>query len=235
MRICCVDVETTSLDVEDSFVIELGYAIYDPDREVPIHIMNTLVTPKGPISEEIVQLTGIRQCLLDQFGRSPHEVFSRFLSDLVEYDVKYLVGHNIRKYDDPVIRHNMFRCGVGFTNMNLQLIDTMTDLPFEYEPASRKLVHLCTDHQFLNYYAHRALFDALACGKLLYTYDFEKVLALAQSPEVTIRAIVSFDDRAKASKRGYRWEADKRMWTKVVKKCHLEREVKGADFTVVVM
>lgn len=235
MRICCVDVETTGLDVDNASVIELGYAIYDPDREVPIHIMNTLVTPKEPLTEEVIQLTGIRQCLLDQFGKSPNAVFTQFLSDLVEYDVKYLVGHNIRRYDDPVIKRNMSMCGVGFANMDLQLIDTMTDLPFEYEPSSRKLVHLCTDHQFLNYYAHRALFDALACGKLLFTYDFDKVLALAQSPEVTIRAIVKFDDRSKASKRGYRWDGDKKVWTKTVKKCHLEREVKGADFTVVVM
>lgn len=235
MRICVVDTETTDLRTDVADVIELGYAIYDPDSSAPIHVVNTLVTPKAQITEEIEKLTDIRAYTLDQFGEQPNKVWTQFLSDMVTYDVTYLVGHNIKNYDMPVMKANMERCGCSFANIKTQVIDTLTDLPLEYTPKSMKLSYVCADHKFIMPFEHRALFDALACGKLLFMYDFKKVLALAQSPDVLLRAVVTYDDRAKASKRGFRWDGDRKLWLKTVKKCNLEKEVKEADFTIVVL
>jgi DNA polymerase III alpha subunit (gram-positive type) len=230
-----IDTETTDLDVKIAEVIELGYAVFESSGGAPIHVSSSFLRPKGSITEEIEKITGISNSILDQFGEPPKEVLSQLLDDIVTYDVSYLVGHNLKGYDIPVLKRNMEVHGLSMDGFKLQLVDTLLDLPLEYEPKSKKLSYMCADHGFLISFAHRALFDALASAKLLFCYPFEKVLALSSSPDVTVRAVVGFNDNSKAKKRGFRWEPEKKWWIKSIKKCHLEKEIKSYDFQAVIV
>ncbi|MCC5638022.1 hypothetical protein LC593_19720 [Nostoc sp. CHAB 5844] len=47
----------------------------------------------------------------------------------------------------------------------------------------------------------------------------EDAIALSPSPMVEIKALVSYEDRHKASKAKFIWDGDRRIWHKSVRQC----------------
>jgi DNA polymerase III subunit epsilon len=60
-------------------------------------------------------------------------------------------------------------------------------------------------------------------------------IALAQSPIVEIKALVSYEDRHKASKAKFAWDGERRIWHKSSRKCLLDNFVQSLDFDVSVV
>lgn len=60
-------------------------------------------------------------------------------------------------------------------------------------------------------------------------------IILAQSPMLEIKALVSYEDRHKASKAKFTWDGDRRIWHKSIRKCLLENFVQSLDFDVSVV
>jgi hypothetical protein len=58
------------------------------------------------------------------------------------------------------------------------------------------------DHGFV-YPAHRAVNDVLAMLQILDRYSIAEIIERANTPNVEVRAVVSFDDRLLAKERGY--------------------------------
>ncbi len=105
----------------------------------------------------------------------------------------------------------------------------------ELKITVRKLTYLAADHKIINPFSHRAVFDVMTMLMVLSEYDPGEVLRYSASPSITIQAKVSYEDRAKASSRGYRWEAETKRWVKTIKQFQLDKEQREAMFNVIVL
>lgn len=222
MHYIAFDLETTGLDTQNDEIIELGFALYDLAYTSPVLMRSFFVIPKGPITQEITDITGITPNHVDCFGVPLDEAIYDLISIVSAYEVKYLVGHNALDFDYPMLKSNCERAGLEFPPINI--VDTKVDLPFEKNPKSLSLIYLAAERGFVNPFPHRALFDAMTCAKLLSFYDIEKVLASSESPLVEIRADVRFEQRDLAKKAGYNWDPERKIWAKKVRQSRLVQE-----------
>src|SRR5208282_4762391 len=115
------------------------------------------------------------------------------------------------------------------------------------ERNSTRLTYMAADHAFLNPFPHRAMFDVMTMLKILDNYDIGKVMELAKSPTVTVKAIVSFDQKDLARNRGYhaQYETNRdgsrgkfKHWSMSVKAIKLDQvreAAKAAGFDVEVI
>lgn len=237
MKILGVDVETTGLDVKEDRIIEIGAVVWCTEDNVPLEMYSSFVKPpedKLPLSEEVKRVTGIKDEWVGAYGRSLSAALNAVHALAKDFGVEYVLAHNGENYDRPLILNELSRAGISDSALReLPWIDTRTDLPFAGEPDSRRLVHLATDHGFLNPFKHRAIFDVLTMLKVTSHYPFAEVIALSQIPWVTVRALVDYDNREKAKACRFMWEqvGDKKypkMWVKRVREHQLELEVTNA-------
>lgn len=231
-KILFYDVETSGLDTKKDEIWEIAWVITDIKLTI-LHVESHLLTIKTPLSKEVQDLCKMDNESIDTFGKDPKSIFAKFVKDYYWYKVTYIAGHNIKKYDNLILQSNMER--YGFKELeeffkNAMYIDTMNDLPYEY--PTKKLSYLAAEHGFLNPFAHRALFDVATTVRILQGYDMEKVLEIAESPDVEIRAMVSFENKDKASKRGFRWDPERKIWFKQTKQIYVEKESNHMDFAV---
>jgi len=91
-------------------------------------------------------------------------------------------------------------------------LDTKMDIKFPEKITTRNLRHLASEHEFLNPFSHRAVFDVLTMLRVAGRYDLDTIIARAKEPTVFVRAMVTFDDKEKAKARGYYWCAPQKIW-----------------------
>lgn len=234
MRVLGWDLESTGLDITKDRIIEIGAVLYDTDEKIPLSLVSELIHP-GPDVEfnpEYVSPTGLKGQHIAEFGGDLALALQQIEVLVNRHQPDAMVGHNIIGYDLPLLKHELERLA-PFSCPNflaLPVIDTRHDLPFKKEPSSRRLTHLSADHGFINSFEHRAVFDVMACLKLLSHYDFAEVFAMSKIPFVTMRAKVSYDDRQKAKDCRFSWEEAggkkyPKWWVKQVRSNAVEREV----------
>lgn len=230
MKILGFDTETTGLNPKKDSITEMGLVLYDTDLRCPVRISGFLVKG-GFISEEITRITGITQAAVDTYGYDLATATKAFRSFAVQAD--YLCAHNAPFDREFAVAAGLITPELGAT---AKWIDTRTDLPPEaYQLGkSASLKYLCADHGFL-YSAHRAVNDVLAMLELLSRYDLDTIIKRASTPNVEVRAVVSFDDRIKAKELGYYWKAELKQWRKPIKADEVEAEKTKADFPVVLV
>lgn len=234
MVVLGIDVETTGLDTGKDRVIEIGAVVYDTKHNVPLDMYSALVLPEFEgfqLPPEITDLTGIQEEWLIQYGRTFPQVADYLEKMLLRrYDVDYVVAHNGENFDKPIIFAELERAGLTEHPLRtLPWIDTRTDLPHKREPESRRLKHLALDHGFINPFEHRAVFDVMTMLRVAGQFDWEEVVKLSTIPWITVRALVSYDDREKAKKMRYSWEKlgtrnYPKLWVKKIRANQLENE-----------
>jgi DNA polymerase-3 subunit epsilon len=241
MLITGLDFEATSVDPETARILEVGAALYDTDAHAPVELISNLVYGSdypSTLDPEVISITGITQEQLEKYGVDPCYAFDN-LTDLMEKSV-YVMAHNGNIYDHllwlaEIRRQNETRTSRNWTPEygcvvpELTWIDTTVDLPFPKGLSPyRKLTHLAADHDFLNPFKHRAVFDVLTMIKIFECYPLEEVLALARQPMVQLQAFVSYEEKDKAKGVGYRWFKNSKRWIKAFKLGKLESELQLA-------
>jgi len=241
MLLLGVDFETTGLDVEKDLIIEVGAVLWDTTREVPIKFISGFVKHPGltEIKPEITELTGIDFDLIDDHVK---DCFQSALEDFcgMTSEAHYLVAHNARGFDKPMLESHMKRHVengfIGFPDYSkFKWIDTRTDVPYPKSITTRNLKYLLAEHGIINPFSHRALTDALCMMTLLAKYDINEVIKISQTPNLKVRAMVSYDDRQKAKDRSYHWDQKSSAWFKLIKKTSLEEEEKLCSFQIKVI
>ena len=227
-----IDFETSGLDAEKDRITEAGVTLYDSESKQPLRITGFLVKPDPVIiPSEVEKLTGITNALTTEFGVEPSTMMV-VISSLAER-ADFFVAHNAPFdrgfYEAECKRQNL-------EPSKLTWIDTRTDLPHEAyaRGKSASLRYLAADHGFA-YPAHRAVNDVLAMLEILSRYDLDTILKRAQTPNVQVRAVVSFDERHLAKERGYYWRPETKQWVKPLKADEVDFEKDAATFPVVVM
>lgn len=217
MIICGVDLETTGLNPEVDQVTEIGAVLWDTEINAPIKFFNKLLKIKGSVPPEIVELTGITDELLEKYGEEPDSVWADFALFADEGDA--YMAHNA-----PFDRSFLEKEYAGIEGD--LWIDSSVDIDYPTNIQTRKLTHLAAEHGFVNPFAHRAMSDVLTMFQVVAHYNWDDVVKNAKTPNVVLRALVSYEQNQKAKGLGYRWDGSKKIWTKQVKEHRLDEETK---------
>lgn len=153
-----LDLETTGLNPDKDYIIEIG-AIKVEDDQI-VSTFSKLINPKMMVSEKITEITGITNEMLlnEQFEEVVFPEFLKFISDLP------LIGHNIINFDLRFLNRAMYR------NQKKLLANEIVDTLY----ISRKLLNL-KNHKLktvaenfkIDYTgAHRATEDAKITNKV---------------------------------------------------------------------
>lgn len=231
MNILGIDLETTSLDVQSCYIVEIGMVLWDTGNHQPLFQAGGLVEIPNfeSLPEVTTKITGISSDMMQE--AIPWTSWERQLKFLAER-ASYFVAHN-HEFDRPILERHFDPSDRSLFERSW--IDTMTDLPYPPEIKTRKLDYLCFEHGFFNPFPHRALTDVLSMLKILSFYPLEKVLQLADSPNVWLRADVSIDNRHKAKQRNFIWDPLNKYWVKQTKLILSQKEIQEADFGIEIL
>lgn len=233
MLVLGIDVETTGLDVSKDVVTEVAAVMWDTDLKIPVKILSEIIDiGEKEVSPEASEISGLTREICSKYG-APLVTALCELATLME-KADMILAHNA-PFDKGMVE-------AAFKSQNLDDLqmpeklwaDSSCDVQYPEKMATRKLTYLAAEHNFVNPLAHRALFDVMTMFQIVDRYDWDLIKKWAETPNLEVRANVSYHDREKAKARGYRWNAEEKVWVKQVKEFDLEKEKQEADFPVTV-
>jgi len=146
IRLVLFDLETTGTDVSKEGVVQFGALMcsYDEDTgelSQPIVLMNTLCNPGRKIDPEAAEVHGIHDedVVWAPSDKNVLYQFSLLLERMAAHDPVVLVGHNIERFDTPLI---MQRWPTGQFNSLYSSLDTYTIAIREWPSMPHKLSEL---------------------------------------------------------------------------------------------
>jgi DNA polymerase-3 subunit epsilon len=222
MLIVGLDFESTGVDPQEDEIIEVGAVLWDFETATPLRIVSDLVHTEREITPEITRITGISRSILTDHG-VPLEMAQLHLRQLLSF-TSYVMAHFGNDFDRPLFERHI----AGSWTPTIHWLDSATDIVYPCE--TRKLSYLAAEHNFLNPFAHRAVFDVLTMLRIASTYNIDSIIARAQEPTLYVRAIVSFDEKDKAKERGFRWCASQKLWWRSFKQSDYQRELSSNRF-----
>jgi DNA polymerase-3 subunit epsilon len=220
-RVLILDTETTGLDWRAESIIELAMLAVDVDMQTgkpvgEVEVYEDFEDPGRPIPPEIVKLTGITQ--KDVKGQSLNEAK---IKDMVAR-ADLIVAHNAG-FDRPfvetrldVFEHKAWAC--SFQGINWKALGM----------GSAKLEFLCSEFGWF-YDAHRAQVDCHALLRVLSSplqtdktehssTGLQELFKASENARTVVKAFGSpFETKDKLKARGYRWDAEARVWYTAVK------------------
>lgn len=226
-----IDVETTGLDPEKDVITELGYAIYDTIKNIPLHMVNVhLKWAESPgISPEIEAITGINQEMLDVFAADADTIFKGLMWAMSHCSM--VLAHNA-PFDKEFLENAFKRLGMEMPEMDW--VDTSVDIDFPQHWKGRSLTYLAGEHGFVNPFKHRALTDSLTMLKMTDTYNMYEVHRRSKLPSFKFIADLPkpwppHDMRPKGKRLvdiakgiGFRFESESKDWVRIVKEDEVE-------------
>lgn len=247
VRVCGIDLETSGLDFEKDRIVELAYVIKDVGNPRPISMRSYYIYEpcygEEPSPPEVVDIHGIPNEWLRKWGRPLDSVVSVLGSALRDFDVDFIVAHNGENFDRPFLLRQMeLLCGPYTASTerveSTPWLDTKADIEYPPRFKSTALTSVAAELGFLNPFPHAALMDVCTMLKVLDQFNFDAVVTRSKTPWVTVRAVVTYDNREEAKKRRYSWEklgeeTYPKSWVKRIKENEVERETAEAPFRVV--
>ena len=150
------DLETTGLDMEYDKIIQFAGVKYYPDRDEP-EILDLLISPGIPVSEEIEALTKItNKMLVDKpsFLYVANKIYD-FVNDCD------LAGFNVVKFDVPFLVKEFSNVGQLLNISNINIIDVCNIYKKKEQRNLSAACKLYLDHDHSEN-AHNALGDTKA-------------------------------------------------------------------------
>lgn len=231
MKIVGIDFETTGLDPATDQVTEIGAVLFDWEGKIPLQILSCFVLTPKPLPEEIIRLTGITDEMLADFGRTEADAFSD-LDWLIDRS-DYAMAHNGAEFDLKFYKQTCAR--LGRSPQDKLWLDSKTDIRYPESIITRSLGYLAAEHNFLNPFRHRAVFDVLTMLNVASNYDLQSIVARAMEPTVYARAIVTFDQKDKAKDRGYYWYPKGKIWWRSFKQSDYLAEKDTCGFVTMLL
>lgn len=230
MKILGLDFETTGLSAETDVVTEVGLVLYDTETKQPVRITGFLVATDRAITEEITRLTGITKPMLDAYGVNSRKALESILQ--TAKNIGFFLAHNGNDFDRPFLEAWCKREDLPMPTQ--PWIDTKVDLPSEAYEKGANLFVMAAHAGFL-FDGHRAVNDVIATFKIVSKYDIDTIAKRALTPNVHVRAVVSYDDRLLAKAAGFHWKPERKRWEMAVKADEVEALKARVTFPVVQM
>ena len=220
-RILVLDTETTGLDWRAESIIELAMLAVDVDVQTgqpvgAVEVYEDFEDPGRPIPAEITKLTGITS--QDLKGQTLDEAK---IKDMVQR-ADLIVAHNaafdrpFAEYRLEIFEHKAWACSFAGIDWKAQGL------------GSAKLEFLCSELGWF-YDAHRAQVDCHALLRVLSSplktsaeskplTGLQQLFKSAENARTIVKAFGSpFETKDKLKARGYRWDAEARVWCTAVK------------------
>ncbi len=211
-RVVVLDTETTGLDQGKERIIELAMLRVDIDNATglpvgAVRVYDELEDPGKPIPPEVVALTGIQDA--DVRGKA---LDGTRVAELLS-GVDLVIAHNAG-FDRPFVE-NRFAQFAG-----LHWACSFADIDWKAQGrGSAKLESLAQANGWF-YDAHRAEMDCHALLAVLAQKlpedshtGLARLLQAAARPSYTLQATnAPFEAKDKLKARGYRWNAEQRVW-----------------------
>lgn len=220
------DLETSGLSLECCDILEIAWLRCDLDNKKLLDSQSFLIKPltdNYDIDAKVSQITGINSDMLKDYGSQKDLVFSMFEKEIKEN--KYVIGHNIREFDVPIINRYIFN-----KISPDKIIDTVTDIPYPEDLKTRKLTYLSYEHGIMFRPAHRAIVDCLMTMNLFFQYNLKDILMFRDSPFIELKAHVpppweaGHEEYKKlAYDFGFRYRKEKRQFTRVLREVEFKR------------
>ncbi len=158
--ICFFDLETTGLNVMNDRILQIAIIKYFADGREPEEL-EMLINPGMPISEEAMQVHGIKPA--DLRNKPTFQQVAQKLYDFIgDAD---LAGYNSNRFDVPMLAEEFDRAGFDFDLEKRRLIDVQT-IFYKMEPRTlRAALRFYCGEDLDN--AHDALSDVRATVKVL--------------------------------------------------------------------
>ena len=207
------DIESTGLDKVQDRPIEVGIALWTTKYNRSLDTRALLIKSDGvPVTDEITEITGITQSMVDNFGYEPSEAFDEMMYFMDKAEA--IVAFNGHRFDVPMCQAWAKRVKKDFPDK--LLIDPFTDVPMK----GQELITMCAKLG-IYYDAHEAGADVGAMLRLTAKFPFEVVLERAKSPIVVVQSKQDFSNNKAAKRHKFRWNNDHRIWWKAVKEIDL--------------
>lgn len=220
-----LDTETTGLDASRDSIIELAMLRVQVDLATgmpvgEVQVYDELEDPGRPIPPEVVAITGIRD--EDVQG---HRLDEARIHALLQ-GVDLVIAHNAG-FDRPFVEKRVPQFEA------LAWACSFADIDWKAQGrASAKLESLAWDQGFF-YDAHRAETDCHALLCILAATlpaDSEtglaRLISASRKPSLRLSAVYApFESKDKLKARGYRWDAEKRVWLTRLAQDQLDAEL----------
>lgn len=213
MYLLGIDLETTGIDPSSSDIVEIGYMVWDTDLSCPVQFGCHLIKINYPLPSEIKKLIGIDDSHLDKFGTDLKQALIS-LANLAK-GCDFLVGHNAIEFDRKYLSKACKKYSIEFPKK--YWIDTMIDLPYPQSIRTRKLDYLAVEHKVPIVLSHRAVFDVWTTLQILKQYNIKEIVQKSKLGFVKLTARISYEERAKASTQGFKWDPKNKIWFKVLR------------------
>lgn len=212
-RVLVLDTETTGLSHPTDRIIELAMLLVEVDTACglpvgPVACFEGFEDPGMPIPPVAREVTGITDEMVKGHRLDDPQV------EAMVAQADLIVAHNAG-FDRPFVEAR-FPCFAGKA-----WACSFMDIDWKAAGAgSSKLSALANDQGWF-YDAHRALVDCHALLQVLArpvghsaTTGLSQLIAAASKPSFKLRATGSpFESKDKLKGRGYRWDADAKVWT----------------------
>lgn len=238
MLILGLDTESDHYDPETTKVTELGLVLWDTELHCPVEIYSSLVKETGlePLSQKIIDITGITDDMIAKYGKDPAIVIRDFLELYAKAD--FILAHNGTNFDRPLMRNFLSRYlppEILATLRPKEWIDSLTDADYPDVCTHKNMTYLQGFYKVVNPFAHRAVTDVLTMLTIFdKNFQWEEMIEISRSPMLRFIAQVDFHNRDVAKDAGFRWEAAKRIWYKDIKKYFVEKKKISFDFKHIV-
>lgn len=203
-----VDLETSGLDPSKDHILEVGLIRFSwngKDLPVILEAYSALQDPGIVLDPEIIKLTGITN------------------EALVGQKINWSFVAQLLSNSGLVIAHN-----ADFDASFLLKVPELVDLDCHFACSmkhidwagkgyrSQALNYLAADHGFVNPFAHRALFDCATTFKIIGPYLAELVQKSFESEFLLSAWNAPFSMKDELRLKGYRWDSEKRVWSKFI-------------------
>jgi DNA polymerase III alpha subunit (gram-positive type) len=222
MKLLFLDFEATDKDVNTARITQIAFSVYDQETKKELYHYSDLILPEGEyeINETAQLITGISKEQLSAYGKSLRYALDVFHSNLRNVD--YLIAHNLHQYDLPLYRNECKRLELADYELPA-LIDTRFDVPWPEHIDTRKLTYLGAEFGIVNPAAHSARHDVDLMALMFFRFPFETIVERAGSPQIWVRANVSYDHREKAKAEKFLWDGNNKWWVKPFKQIDYEK------------
>ena len=157
--IAFLDLESTGLDTARDRIVEVSVVRITPTGEVAT--FSTLVNPELQIAADATAVHGIDD---DAVADAP--TFSGIAAELTQFlDGCDLAGYNLRRFDLPLLRAEMRRCGVPIDIESPEIIDSCMIFKFKERRDLAAAVSFYSDGGHMP--AHEAMADVIATMAVL--------------------------------------------------------------------
>lgn len=168
---CLFDTETTGLDTSTCEVIEMACKLVDEKRDSTVS-KSWLIKPESwganpHLPEKITEITGITDAMVEADGMDERAAWQEFFSMRNNLP---LVGHNIARYDLPIVYRYADKHGIPFMDSMELWVDTAALYKFSKmrnypRPDARGHMHWATG--VLNHVVPGLKYNlSLACEEL---------------------------------------------------------------------